>query len=149
LAPNAAKSERLEPFLKNNDDRITLMIQFTSSHSKFVAERMLHLKKRTHAYFLVQVFIAFLVAAIVHATADFLFTGEHRGAFNFFLVQVVAIAFEGVLATIIGESSFVKAVNPLTRRFLGYLWVLAWFSFSVPLWDISFINNKKGFYLGQ
>ncbi|KIL63500.1 hypothetical protein M378DRAFT_79605 [Amanita muscaria Koide BX008] len=117
-----------------------MLRKFTSSHGSLIAERVFCLEKKTYAYFLVQIFIAFLISAAIHTTADLVFFGEGSGAVYFFLPQAVIVVIEDIIARTIGASARWHLVDPVIRRFLGYLWVLIWFILSIPLWQVSFVD---------
>ena len=112
------------------------MVQFTASHSAFFAQHVLRLEKGTRAFFYVHILIAFLTSTLIHATADWIFIGDGRGAFYFFLSQATAVLIEDIFSSL-----WVYNPNPTIRRILGYLWVMGWFAFSVSLWHISFVGR--------
>ncbi|KAF8626963.1 hypothetical protein AX15_004617 [Amanita polypyramis BW_CC] len=118
-----------------------MLRRFTSNHSVFLTERVLCIKKGTRASFYVQVLIAFLTSATIHATVDWVFIGEWRGAFHFFLLQAIAMLVEDIVTSKVGDSFWLKNTSPGIGYCFGYLWVIFWFTFSIPFWRISFIQR--------
>ncbi|KAF8721337.1 hypothetical protein AX14_010451 [Amanita brunnescens Koide BX004] len=112
-----------------------MLRRFTASHSAFISQHILRLDKGTRAFFYVHILIAFLTSTLIHATVDWIFIGNWRGAFYFFLLQATAVFIEDIFGSIWVFPS------PTLRPLLGYLWVIGWFTFSVPLWHISFVGR--------
>jgi hypothetical protein len=102
-----------------------------SSHGKFFAHRVLHLKRGTNTSSYVQLYTAFFLSGIVHWLGDYMLLGHWGGyGLRFFMLQAVAIMCEdGVIAF----ASKVVGVNG-RGRLLGYFWVLMWFAYSAPAW---------------
>jgi len=118
-----------------------MLRRFTASHSTFLSQHVLRLEKGTRAFFYVQILTAFLASTLIHAIADWIFIGDWHGAFYFFLSQATAIFIEDTFTCIFGDSMCVRKAGPTIRRLLGYLWVIGWFTFSTPLWHISFVDK--------
>ncbi|KAM6492380.1 Membrane bound O-acyl transferase family domain containing protein [Amanita muscaria] len=116
--------------------------KYTSSHGSFMAKRVFCLEKKTYVYYIVQIFIAFLISAAIHITADLIFFGKGSGAVYFFLSQPAGVVFEDIIARTIGASTRWNLIDPVIRRFLGYLWVLTWFILTTPLWKILFVDSN-------
>jgi len=98
---------------------------------------MLSLKPKTTLFSLVQLYVAFFLTGMIHTTS-FADTSPMR----FFLLQAMAITFEGAVISIGGRLGFNRQTAPL--RYLGYIWVWCWFLFSMsPFWDQM---TRAGFF---
>ncbi|KAK7018260.1 putative acetyltransferase [Favolaschia claudopus] len=100
--------------------------RWVSTHGKFLA-RTLGLRKGTNASAYTQLYIAFLLSALLHVVSDYMM---HRsfaasGSLKFFLLQPLAITVE----------DFVLFVGrKLGLRMLGYVWVTGWFVCTYSGW---------------
>ncbi|PFH47757.1 hypothetical protein AMATHDRAFT_151394 [Amanita thiersii Skay4041] len=101
------------------------------SHGRFLAHRVLNLRKGSIASFLVQVYIAFLLSGLMHLAGDYALLGSWSagGAMEFFLLQAVGITFEISVLTIARRLGFSGQ-----WKWVGYLWVVTWFTLTVPGW---------------
>ena len=87
-----------------------------------------------------KLYTAFLVSGLLHYGGDVLLlqTSTTTGAIQFFLLQATAIIFETTIFTLargaglIGSGS--NSVYLMVLRLLGYLWVVVWLAFSLPVW---------------
>ncbi len=93
---------------------------------------MFHLKRGSKLALLVQVYIAFLVTGLIHVAGEFSLIGywTYRHALPFFLLQAVGITFEFL---VIDEIARKFALRGLPSQCLGYLWVVMWFVYTVPI----------------
>jgi hypothetical protein len=100
------------------------------SHGRFLAYDFFRLQKGSKAAFLVQLYTTFAVSALVHVGGEYPLVGywTTRHAFRFFLLQPVAVTVETL---VLGDGKM--PIRGLWRV-LGYLWVLAWFTYTVPEW---------------
>ncbi|PFH46334.1 hypothetical protein AMATHDRAFT_120171, partial [Amanita thiersii Skay4041] len=108
--------------------------RFTLAHGEFVALRVLRFQRRTFLFYAVRVFVAFLSSAVIHAAADYVLFGECRGTFQFFLLQVLAIIVETIVLRAASQSFLVHSLGFVPWKLVGYIWVLSWFSYSLPFW---------------
>ncbi|KAF8626961.1 hypothetical protein AX15_004615 [Amanita polypyramis BW_CC] len=101
------------------------------SHGRFLAYDVLHLKKGSKASYLVQLYTTFAVTAAIHVAGEYSMLGywTHKHALRFFLLQPVAMSFE----TLVIEAAKKLSIRG-PWRLLGYLWVVMWFSYTVPGW---------------
>ncbi|KAK7024729.1 MBOAT-2 domain-containing protein [Favolaschia claudopus] len=110
-----------------------IMRRFVSTHGKFLAYNILHLKPGTNASSYVQLFTAFFLSTTIHYGAEIMafrnFTG---GAPAFFMLQPCIIMLEDFVL-FLGRSAGIRQSKLLYR--LGYLWVLAWFTLTLPIWE--------------
>ncbi|KAF8639109.1 hypothetical protein AX17_001724 [Amanita inopinata Kibby_2008] len=120
------------------------------SHGRFLAYRVFRLKKGSTASFLVQVYITFLLSGLVHLAGDYALVGRLSSCrgLHFFLSQAVAITVESVVL-----SAAQKLSISYPCRWLGYLWVLAWFTYTLPQWvdpllraGLSEASSNLGFF---
>jgi Membrane bound O-acyl transferase family len=99
----------------------------------------LHIPPRSLATTYFKLYTSFLISGLIHATGDYVLyhTFSQGGALRFFLLQAVGITFEdGVIAIASrlgygGKKS--NGVN-LASKLIGYIWVFAWFTYSMPIW---------------
>jgi len=101
------------------------------SHGRFLAYDVFRLKRGSKLALLVQVYTAFLVTGLIHLAAEYSVIGywTYRHTLLFFLLQPVGITFEFL---VIDEIVRKFAIRGLLRRFLGHLWVVMWFVYTVP-----------------
>lgn len=133
-----------------------LLRRLLISHAKWVAQDLLRLKPRAQQSVYVQLVTGFFISGLIHSGIDYALYGRRTfcwwvcrtmgqcgisgnggegggGAMSFFLLQPVAI---------IGEDAVIRFANSLPgvsrwRRhwhLLGYLWVLTWFTYCMPMW---------------
>ncbi|KAG7087168.1 hypothetical protein E1B28_013148 [Marasmius oreades] len=106
------------------------------SHARFLAHRMMRLRQGSFMNRLIQTLVAFFLSGVMHQTGEYMVAREHGhgwwneggGSFRFFMLQPLAIVLEHCL---LGG----KVSKPsIGWRIFGYLWVLLWFSLTVPVW---------------
>ena len=113
---------------------------------RLVANRLLKFPHGTNRSSYTQLYVAFFLSGVIHTAGDFMF--EKRMvyySFKFFLLQAVAITFEGLVICIAkgllrqrgiefkperSDGSFGGAV----LRVVGYCWVTLWFCLTLPVW---------------
>ncbi|KAJ7469008.1 membrane bound O-acyl transferase family-domain-containing protein [Mycena latifolia] len=86
-----------------------------------------------------QLFAVFLLSGLMHYGAEAAVAGPwHLGALFFFALEIaLAILMEGAV-----EARVVLQLAPLwLRKALGYGWTLAWFTFTLPLWQDPLIRG--------
>ena len=75
----------------------------------------------------------------------------HGGGLHFFLLQAIAIIFEGVVFSYIKRAGLEHRLRRF--RWLGYVWVWCWFFYSLPpYWNClphtgMFLNPARNFSL--
>ncbi|KAF8998389.1 membrane bound O-acyl transferase family-domain-containing protein [Cyathus striatus] len=94
--------------------------------------------KSTPLYTFARLTAAFFTSAIIHISGDYMLMGHlSSGAFVFFMLQPFGIAFERVVMSAFGfdfGKGKGKEVRPgVLGRYLGYVWVLAWFVVTAPI----------------
>ncbi|KIL63497.1 hypothetical protein M378DRAFT_164366 [Amanita muscaria Koide BX008] len=101
------------------------------SHGRFLAYELLHLHRKSKVAYLVQLYTTFAITALIHVGGEYTFLGywSHRHALRFFLLQPIAITVEEF---VIQTGRNLSIQGPW--RLLGYLWVLAWLTYTVPGW---------------
>ena len=81
----------------------------------------------------------FLISGLVHIGGEYMMLGRlGLGAFRFFLLQGLAISIETIVSNVLslsGSSPRKAALSTLKlrTRIVGYVWVLLWFWWSLPL----------------
>ena len=108
-------------------------------HADFFAAK-LSLSRHSRLTKIFKLYTAFLVSGLLHYGGDaFLLQNPNAtGAIQFFLLQATAITFEtGALALTRKAGLFGPGSNLaylMGFRLLGYLWVVVWLAFSLPVW---------------
>jgi hypothetical protein len=70
---------------------------------------------------------------VIHHVADYAALGHwYGGALAFFVYQAAAITFEDAVIALAAKFGFDKP-TPL-KKVIGYLWVAAWLTYSMPMW---------------
>jgi hypothetical protein len=70
---------------------------------------------------------------VIHHVGDYAALGHwYGGALAFFIYQAAAITFEDAVIAIAAKFGFDKP-TPL-KKVIGYLWVAAWLTHSMPMW---------------
>ncbi|KAI0718577.1 membrane bound O-acyl transferase family-domain-containing protein [Cerioporus squamosus] len=96
--------------------------------------RALRIPRGTWLSFLVQVWTAFFLSALIHSFGDVMIGKQHYiRSFPFFLSNAAAITFEHTVIALaqsfgIGREGPTRAV-----KLLGYAWVVLWMRFSAPM----------------
>ena len=106
---------------------------------------VLHLPKETLASRYSNIFLVFLLSGLVHSDQD-VATGmpwEASGAVRFFCTQAIGIIFEDGVQSIFRTwyTDNKKFKRPI--RFLGYIWVVAFFVWSTPAWTYPQASRPK------
>ncbi|CCM05391.1 uncharacterized protein FIBRA_07607 [Fibroporia radiculosa] len=111
-----------------------LLRRYTSSFGKMFC-RLLNLQPGSWASSYTQLYVGFAVSGLMHCAGDFMVSPSLLGAsFPFFAAQAVAISLEDAVIDI-AKRTDMKWPELLVRG-LGYAWVFAWLSLSVP-WYIN------------
>lgn len=98
--------------------------------------RLLGLRKGSFASRYMQLFASFAISCAVHQFQMFNVTRKDMGEFSFFMSQPIAI-----LAEDIAQWWWQRVRGPSSERLgtlVGYLWVVVWFSFSLPYYVKGF-----------
>jgi Membrane bound O-acyl transferase family len=104
-----------------------------SSHSKFVAHRVLRFRPGSNLSSYTQLYTAFLISGLAHVPPS------NAGALRFFASQAVAIHFEDVVIALAARAGL-KHPNAFLRR-VGYVWVYCWFVYSLAPWVDSQVSS--------
>ena len=113
---------------------------------RLVANKFLKFPRGTNRSSYTQLYVAFLLSALLHFSGDFMF--EKRlvyYSFKFFLLQAVAITFEDFVIYIAklllgrrGVEFKQGGVNEswaeIVVRVVGYCWVTLWLCLTYPIW---------------
>jgi hypothetical protein len=106
------------------------LLQFVTSIGKSVA-RGLGFQSGSWRSSYTQVYVAFLVSALLHVTGDAAVGMQYFGSsFWFFIAQAVAITAEDAVIGIARRAT-IKMPASLAHA-IGYIWVFIWFSLSCP-----------------
>jgi len=98
--------------------------------------RLLGLRKGSLASGLIQLYVPFAISCLVHECQMFMVTRRDMGELVFFMSQPVAITIEGIVQWMAVQVRYRGAghdnIGPALARYAGYMWVVLWFSFSLP-----------------
>jgi len=109
-----------------------LLRKLVTGHADFIAKQ-LRLQKGTFRTCL-KLFIAFLVSGLIHDAAEYVLYQKWAGhSTKFFLLQAVAIIFEGAIITLATKAGLSSKPNSFVK-FIGFVWVFTWFTYCLPLW---------------
>ncbi|KIK56842.1 hypothetical protein GYMLUDRAFT_229841 [Collybiopsis luxurians FD-317 M1] len=111
--------------------------RFCISPGKLISQK-LNLQSGSLSNAFIQIYIAFLVSAIVHSFGDFRTNDRLGKSFLFFTLQPIAITLEEVVQMQWRTSRYngnghEAATWSLGWRTVGYAWVLVWFIITAPL----------------
>ncbi|KAJ3534532.1 hypothetical protein NM208_g7503 [Fusarium decemcellulare] len=98
----------------------------------FVADKVLGFRRGTLLSRYTRLFLAFLVSGVMHHCLGYLysFSADERFATEkFYALQALGIMFEDAVQAVTASISLPK----LIRRAVGYIWVLAFLSWSTPI----------------
>ncbi|KAF8800800.1 hypothetical protein BYT27DRAFT_7262640 [Phlegmacium glaucopus] len=109
-----------------------LLRKVVTGHANSISKR-LSLRKSTFTTRF-KLFIAFSVSGLIHQTAEYILYQKWDGhSMEFFLLQAVAITGEDIIVELAARVGFSSKSNRFFK-FIGFLWVFAWFSLTLPLW---------------
>ncbi|KAJ7759240.1 membrane bound O-acyl transferase family-domain-containing protein [Mycena metata] len=105
------------------------------SHARAFAHRVALLRPGSVMSAYVQLFVAFFLSGVIHHLGQYMLTRDYlnpfsRGPLIFFLAQAVVITLEDIVIAL-GRKVGLKSKG---WKVLGFIWVLAWFTLSVPVW---------------
>ncbi|KIJ96741.1 hypothetical protein K443DRAFT_106785 [Laccaria amethystina LaAM-08-1] len=103
-------------------------------HSKFILKNIFSLTSGTSLAWHVQLYAAFAISGLVHLAGDYIALGDWTtgGSMRFFVLQAMAITFEDIVINLASRIGFGRTTR--LSKFVGYMWVLGWFIWSVPGW---------------
>ncbi|KAJ3484046.1 hypothetical protein NLJ89_g12014 [Agrocybe chaxingu] len=103
-----------------------------TAHAEFLVQ-VLHLSPKSKITTYLKLFIVLTLSGIMHLVGDYtvFHSWTSSGALHTFILQGVAIALEDRVLAIARKVGFKET---LFSRCLGYVWVIAWFSISLPYW---------------
>jgi Membrane bound O-acyl transferase family len=109
-------------------------------YGRFVAHRILKLQRGTILSAFTQGVVAFFMSAIIHTAGDFAIGNSYGPTTRFFLLQPVAMAFEGAAMRAFASFGFTRS---RTWTPVGWVWVYIWFCWCAPPWFDS-ISARGG-----
>jgi hypothetical protein len=87
----------------------------------------------------IQLFVAFFASALIHEVSAFFAYRADAGEMRFFMTQALAIFAED---TVIDTAKWIGIKGDrLGWKILGYLWVFAWFSYSLRMYVDGGVRN--------
>lgn len=122
--------------------------QTFSSPAKFLVDRVLHLTNHRLVARYAKIFATFFLSGLLHLVVDLALgmSLSESGAVRFFCMQAVEIMLEdGVQAMYRRMRGTESALPPSGwARTLGYVWVVAFLSWSTPMYAYPAIRRNHG-----
>ena len=110
-----------------------------TDHADFVTKQLRLPKNIFTSRF--KLFFAFFLSGIIHHSGEYVIHQRWTGhSMEFFLLQAVAITCEGVIIWLAARAGFSSKPNCFFK-IMGFVWVFAWFSYSLPMWLDETIHN--------
>ena len=101
-------------------------------HSDFIAKQLRLPKNKFTTCF--KLFISFLISGLIHYAGEYILYQKWAGhSTEFFLLQAVAITCEDIVISLALRAGFSSKPNSFFKL-IGFVWVFAWFTYSLPLW---------------
>ena len=109
-----------------------MLRKLVTGHADFVAKQLRLPKSAFTTCF--KLFVAFFVSGLIHHSAEYIIYQKWAGhSTKFFLLQAVGIIFEDTVISLAARAGFSSKPN-LFYKFIGFVWVFAWFTYSLPMW---------------
>ena len=106
--------------------------KLVTGHANFIAKQLRLPKNSFTTCF--KLFIAFFVSGLIHHFAEYILYQKWGGrSMEFFLLQAVAITFEDIIISLAARAGLSSKPN-LFYNFIGFVWIYAWFTYSLPMW---------------
>ena len=119
--------------LTKSDSRVwhQMLRRTLTAHGNFLANGLYLPKGMITTYFIL--FTAFFISGLMHATGDYMLSQNfsETTSIQFFLLQAVGITFEDAVIALAQRLGY-KESNAF--KLFGFVWVFAWFAFSLPMW---------------
>ncbi|PYH94737.1 hypothetical protein BO71DRAFT_483561 [Aspergillus ellipticus CBS 707.79] len=120
-----------------------------SSIAHFITYSTLNLRKGGIMGRYLFIFLTFVVSGVFHFLADIMMTipWQESGAMYFFCIQTLGIILEDGVQAIYqsrGKGCTTTGVPRFWVRFLGYVWVIVWLSWSTPVWTYPTMQRDDG-----
>lgn len=122
-----------------------------SSIAHFVTYPCLNLKKGSLLARYTFITNVFIVSGIFHALSDGTqgIPSSESGAMSFFCMQAAGIMFEDTLQALFKrvakiEGDKISKSQRMQMRTFGYVWVMAWLTWTSPIWIYPAIQRDKG-----
>ena len=113
--------------------------KLATGHVDFIAKQ-LRLQKGSFRTTL-KLFMAFFVTGFIHYAAEYVLYPKWAGhSMEFFLLQPVAMTFERTIITLATKAGFSPEPTRFVK-FIGFVWVFAWFTYCLPLWLDKVIHS--------
>lgn len=107
---------------------------------EFVLHDTLHIKRGTNASSYGKLYVAFALSALMHAAGDYgMYRGQRWFSLEFFLPQAVGITLEDGAIALFDRSGAFRRRHPVLTTWIGYAWVLFWFSSTLPQYSDAYL----------
>ncbi len=105
--------------------------QLVTGHTDFFAQVLRLPKGLFKTYF--KLFGSFAISGLIHYGGDYMLLQNWSGtSMQFFILQAVAITFEDMVIAV--AARFGHTQQNTVFKVIGYMWVFAWFTYSLPMW---------------
>ncbi|KAK1595396.1 membrane bound O-acyl transferase family-domain-containing protein [Colletotrichum navitas] len=107
--------------------------KWLTGHADAISDKLLGIPRGTKMSVYTRLSLTFLLSGIFHVTSDLGMgiPSSEAGSFTTFLLQPVGIMMEDLFLGTLGK---VILLPKVVKRLLGFLWVLAFLSYSTPTW---------------
>ena len=113
--------------------------KLVTDHSDFIAKQLRLPKSKYTTCF--KLFISFLISGLIHQAIEYVLYQKWAGrSTEFFLLQAVGIICENIVISLALRAGFSSKSN-LFFKFIGFVWVYTWFTYSLPLWLDKIIDT--------
>ncbi|KAJ8474872.1 hypothetical protein ONZ45_g15806 [Pleurotus djamor] len=117
-----------------------LLRHMLKTHARFVSQKLLGLPRHSKVRTYLELYLAFFVSGLLHYSLEYMtIKNRANGAIQFFTLQAVAIHLEDVMIAL-GSSGLGLKQNKMWEV-IGYIWVVQWFGWSLPMWLEPRING--------
>ena len=109
-----------------------MLRKLLTGHADFITKQLRLPKNTFTTYF--KLFIAFFISGLIHHSPEFIIYQKWAGhSMEFFLLQAVAITCEDIIISLAARAGFSSKPSRF-YKFIGFVWVFAWFTYSLPKW---------------
>ena len=109
-----------------------MLRKVVTAHADFITKKLRLRKGAFRTSF--KLVIAFFVTGLIHDAADYVLYQKWAGdSMKFFLLQATGIICEDTIVILAKKAGFSSKPNRFVK-FIGFIWVFAWITYSLPLW---------------
>ncbi|KAJ8509196.1 hypothetical protein ONZ45_g8609 [Pleurotus djamor] len=132
LAPTA-QTRVSSFFLYTGGPAVLTSSKMLTAHARFVSQKLLGLPRHSKVRTYLELYIAFFISGLLHYSLEYMsIKNWANGAIQFFTLQAVAIHLEDMVIAFASSRLGLKQ-NKMWEA-IGYIWVVQWFGWSLPMW---------------